>query len=333
MSKKKANDFYSNTIKVSVVILALIFVFSAGMYFLKQWESKNSNFSEISDEESNILKYKGKEYTPKQNLDSFLVLGLDSFEETDSLESYSNDKQADFLMLFVFDNDSKTCSAIQINRDTMANVNALDIAGNPISTHKKQIALAHTYGNGKEVSCRNTKDAVSDLLNDVKIDHYISFTMNSIATVNDFVGGVEVTVLDDFTGIDDSLVKGDKVTLFGEQAIRYVRTRYGLEDSTNNNRMKRQQQYIAALYDKTISCIEADDSFLIKLVDKMDEHIVYDTTDSRLNEYMERFKDYTFTGIRNIDGETKLGEKYMEFYPDESSVMNVVIDCFYNENK
>ena len=44
------------------------------------------------------------------------------------------------------------------------------------------------------------------------------------------------------------------MTLQGEQALRYVRTRYGLEDSTNSTRMARQQQYINALYAKALSC-------------------------------------------------------------------------------
>ena len=39
-----------------------------------------------------------------------------------------------------------------------------------------------------------------NFLMDVKIDHYISLTMDSVAVMNDLVGGVEVTVLDDFLG-------------------------------------------------------------------------------------------------------------------------------------
>ena len=42
----------------------------------------------------------GKEYVLKENLETFLVLGLDKFDE-ENLESYNNDKQADFLMLLI----------------------------------------------------------------------------------------------------------------------------------------------------------------------------------------------------------------------------------------
>ena len=75
--------------------------------------------------------------------------------------------------------------------------------------------------------------------------------MDAVPVFNDLVGGVEIEVLDDFTGIDDTLVKGKTVTLMDEHALHYVRTRKDLEDSSNSTRMKRQQQYINALYEKT----------------------------------------------------------------------------------
>lgn len=72
-------------------------------------------------------------------------------------------------------------------------------------------------------------------------------TMGAVPYINDLVGGVPVTVLDDFSGIDDSLVEGETITLKGEQALHYVRIRGGLEDSSNLNRMKRQQQYLESM--------------------------------------------------------------------------------------
>ena len=120
----------------------------------------------------------------KSDVETFLVMGLDKASGTASSDSYNNDKQADFLMLLVFDNATKKCSAIHINRDTMAEVDILGVAGEKIDTVKKQIALAHTYGNGKNVSCQNTADAVSRLLHDVKVNHYISLALDSVAIFN-----------------------------------------------------------------------------------------------------------------------------------------------------
>jgi parvulin-like peptidyl-prolyl isomerase len=93
--------------------------------------------------------------------------------------------------------------------------------------------------------------------------------------------------------------------------------------------MARQQQYINVLYEKINANIEADDEFLVKLVETMDDYIVYDSSDQRMLNFAEKFDDYEFLGIREIEGESKLGDEFVEFYPDEESVWNIVIDMFY----
>ncbi len=316
-------------LKYIIVVLLLCFLAAAALLFLKLWDRGQGRFPG-SDLPEDVFVYNGTEYVPKENISTFLILGLDKYERDESvLDSYNNDKQADFLMLFVFDNDARTFSAIHVNRDTMANVNVLGVAGNQIDTVRKQIALAHTYGNGKDVSCRNTADAVSDLLLNVKVEHYISLTMDSVPVFNDLVGGVEVTVLEDFTGIDDSLVKGERVTLMGEQALNYVRTRYGLEDSTNSTRMERQRQYINAFYNKFLQCVAADEEFIINASLKMSDYLVSDRSVTQLQYLVKKFEEYRFSGIRTIEGESKMGEKFIEFYPNETSVKRIISELFY----
>lgn len=319
-------------LKYIAIILLAIFLVSIVLLLLKKWEEQQGSF-DVSSVEENVINYQGKEYILKENVETFLVLGLDTFEQLQSSDnSYKNDKQADFLMLLVFDNNAKKFSAIHINRDTMARVKVLDVAGNRLDTVTQQISLAHTYGNGRDVSCHNVSDSVSDLLYDVRVNHYISFTMDSVAVLNDLVGGVEVNVLDDFTGIDDTLIKGENVTLIGEHALNYVRSRYGLEDSSNSSRMLRQKQYIDALYEKALLCMRTDEEFLIDASIKMSEYIVSDRSVTQLQELAEKFESYTFLGIKSIEGESKMGENYIEFYPDSQSIEEIVIDLFY-QNK
>jgi LCP family protein required for cell wall assembly len=261
-------------------------------------------------------------------------MGLDKFEGDIKSDAYTNDRQADFLMLFVFDNVSKKCTALHINRDTMADVNKLDVTGfKVVGTINQQIALAHIYGDGDKTSCRNTADAVSKLLKNVKIDHYISVTMDTVPVFNDLVGGVEVTVTEDFSGLDDTLVKGEKVTLMGEHALNYVRTRKGLEDSSNSTRMERQKQYLEALYNKTMQCIESDDEFVVNASLAISDYIVSDRSVTQLQEIMEKASSYEFAGIMSLEGESRMGEKFIEFYPDEELLMKTVVDLFFTEKE
>jgi LCP family protein required for cell wall assembly len=313
----------------AVLVFLIVFLIIAAFLLMSKWEKQQVSYQPSSDIDDTAIYYNGNEYVLKNNVETLLLIGLDKFESTSNLESYNNDQQADFLMLFVLDNDAKKCTAVHINRDTMARVNVLGVNGNKIDTVDKQIALAHTYGNGKNISCRNTSDSVSELLLGMRIDHYVSVTMDSVAVFNDLVGGVEVTVLDDFSGIDDKLIKGENVTLTGEQALRYIRTRYGLEDSSNIARMERQRQYINALYQKTVQCMKKDDGFAVEALLKMSNYIVTDRTAIDLQEQLNKMTEYGFDGIRTIEGESTVGEQYMEFYPDDNSIMELVIDLFY----
>lgn len=322
----------SSYIKIIVALVSLTLLVGSGLLILHEWEKSRDKFPEHSFGDTTVI-YDDKEYTLKNNVETFLVIGLDKFDGEASADSYNNDKQADFLMLFVFDNEKKQCSAIQINRDTITDVNVLGLNGNKVDTQKKQIALAHTHGNGKDVSCRNTAESVSSVLLGMKVNHYASATMDTVVKLNDLVGGVEVTVNDDFSGIDDTLIKGEKVLLTGEHALNFVRTRQGLEDNTNSTRMLRQQEYINGLYDKFRECAENDDEFVITASLELSDHIISDRSVTQLQTLAQKFDDYEFLGIKSIEGKSVIGEQFMEFYPDEEFVQKMVIELFYEPKK
>lgn len=326
---KEARGSKGKYLQCIAVILLVVFLLSAVLLFVNIWEKFNggSNYGEVV---STTFVYNDEEYVLKDGIETVLILGLDKFEGEVDDTADRNDRQSDFMMLLVIDNYNRKCSAIHINRDTMVEINKLGIAGQKVGTVNGQIALAHTYGNGEEVSCRNAADAVSNLLYGIKIDHYISVTMDAVPLFNDMVGGVEIEVLDDFTGIDDTLVKGETVTLMGQHALNYVRTRYGMEDSSNETRMIRQRQYIKALYEKTIEMIESDEEFIVDASVEMSDYMVSNYTVTRLQELFEKVSDYRFTEIRYFEGESVEGDKFMEFTPDEDSVKKVVVDLFYS---
>lgn len=318
-------------LKYMAILLGAVFFVAAFFMLLTIWENRQSGHFE-PDFEEGVISYEGQDYVRKDRLETYLVLGLDRYENSQVSASHGTGVQADFLLLLVFDNEAKQSTAIQINRDAMTKVNKLSIGGTSVvSSYTQQIALAYNMvdDDNDKIRCRNTIDSVEHLLSGAKVDHYFALTMDAVASSCDVVGGVDLTVLDDFTGIDDTLVQGQEVTLTGEQALRYVRTRYGLEDSSNNARMERQQQYINAWYDKAISLIHSDDSFIISLVDAIDDYVVYDSSDQKLQKLIEKFNDYEFMGIRQLEGETKVGEEFMEFYADEAATRKLVIDLFY----
>lgn len=316
-------------LKVATGIFAVIFLLSAVLLIIDVWEDKNGAFDPpVTSGLKDVVEYNGRQYKLKDGVRTFLLIGLDKFEQIEVIDGYTNDYAADFVMLMVIDDNEKKVSAIHINRDCMVDISVLGIAGEQIGIVNRQLALSYSYGNGREVSCINTAEAVSRLFYGIKIDHYVSVTMEAVPTYNDLVGGVEVTVLDDFSGIDGSLKQGETVTLTGDQALTYIRSRRGLEDSTNMARMERQRQYLDALYEKTVECKNSDSSFVMKSASAMANYLVSDCGISQLSSIAKTMLDYEFTEIRTIEGDCVVG-KYMEFFPNLDSVKKTVIDLFY----
>ncbi len=291
--------------------------------------ASDQNVSGQNADGSGEIYYNNNWYQLRDDLETILVMGEDKFEAGEDEESYVNTRQTDFLMLLILDKTNQSCQVLQLNRDTMTEIESYGVTGKSTGTFTGQLALAHTYGTGGKDSCRNTVKAVSNLLYNIPIDHYISLTMDAVPIINDAVGGVKVTVLDDMTGEDPALIKGAEVTLKGTQALTYVRTRQGLEDSTNLHRMERQRQYLGELYKDLIEKTSADDNFAADLILSISDDLTSDCTAGQLQDIGTFLGKCPSPDIDTIDGQSVKGKEYMEFYPDESQLRQYVITHFY----
>ena len=326
-------------LKGTAAILAAVLVLLAGMLLLQRWE--NTQDAPVSSpgpssaveagapvDGREITYYNGTAYAKREDLETVLLLGVDKFEG-ETPEGYLNNQQADFLLLLVMDKQNETCTPIQLNRDTMTQIRILGVTGEPAGTTTGQLALAHTYGSGEEDSCENTALAVSNLLYGMEIDHYVSLTMDGVALLNDLVGGVTVEVLDDFSGIDDSLMQGEIVTLKGQQALTYVRSRGGMEDSSNLHRMERQRQYLAALQQQLKAAVRQEDGFTLDALLQLNEYMVSDCTVDQLSDLGDSLAAYQVSDILTTPGDAQEGEEFIEFTVDEAALQQLVMDVFY----
>jgi len=327
--------FRRKILRSGLVIVSVLVVAAITLLFIDGWDKRQGGlpWQDLGDDTEQTVRYNGQWYVLKDNIETVLVMGLDKFEADVQTDSYNNDMQADFLALLVIDRDEDTATALQLNRDTMVKMNVLGLDGDVVDTTTAQLALAHTYGSGGKDSCKNTAEAVSDFLYEVPIDHYISLTMDAVAALNDLAGGVTVTVLDDFSGVDQTLVKGQEVTLKGQQALTYVRNRKGIDDETNAHRMLRQQQYMKELFTVVTEKVESDEGFLTDAAREISDYMVSDCTVSQLERIAQFVSEHDIGEIKNIEGESKVGEKFMEFYPDEDKLQAMIIDLFFEAKK
>lgn len=315
-----------------VVVLLLIACIAAVVIWdngRRHREAAVENTQNQPENDGEKIYYENQWYRLRDDLQTVLIMGEDKFEAGADEADYVNTRQTDFFLVLILDKTHQTCQVLQLNRDTMTDIQSYGVAGKSTGTFTGQLALAHTYGTGGQDSCRNAVKAVSNLLYNVKIDHYLSLTMDAVPIINDAVGGVTVNVLDDMTSKDPALVKGAEVTLQGDQALTYVRAREGLDDSTNLHRMERQRQYMGALYKGLVAKIDSDDAFAADLILSITDDLTSDCTVNQLQELGELIGQCPAPTIDTIDGENVKGKEFMEFYIDDAQLRRYVIEHFY----
>lgn len=321
----KKHLFSRIVILALIVLLVLLFSYSA-------WKL----FSSLSTEDDptpapgthKTLLYNGEEYFPRQDITTFLLMGIDRRGPVTDSGSYNNDGLADLLALICFDEKKETYNVLLINRDTVTEMNVLGIGGKTAGTKTAQIALAHSYGNGLEISCENTADAVSRLLGGIQIDHYMSINMDTIAILNDAVGGVTVDVQEDFSAIDPEIPMGT-FTLHGEQALTFVRGRQNVGDELNTSRIVRQQAYIEGYLAALSDTLSQNTNFVVDTYGKIDPYCVTDLSATTLNTMFSRYADYEFSGALTLQGTTAHPNGFMEFYPDKDALNEIIFTHYF----
>lgn len=310
------------------VCAALMLVFVTGYSGLRLLESAVLRSGETVENAgvSKTVFWKGEAYYPRQDITVILLMGIDENGPAEDSGSYNNTGEADLVSLLICDEKQERIHFLTLNRDTMLEIPVLGIEGRQAGTITGQLALAHTYGSGLEDSCENTRKTVSAFLKGIQIDHYIAMNMDAIPILNDAVGGVRVTVTDDFSMLDPGIPTGEHM-LTGEQATTYLRSRRDLGDQLNISRMKRHEAYLKAL------CIalqeKKDETNILSVYEQILPYVVTDCSVNLINNLQYRYGEYTFGEMFTPVGENVLGERYYEFYPDAEQLDALIMELFY----
>ena len=277
------------------------------------------------------VKYNGSIYAYNEDVRTFLFMGIDKKSDVKEVEEGTKGGQADALFLAVMNPHDKTLKIVGINRNTMADVDIYNDSGAYVTTQKAQIAVQHGFGNGVEESCEYQKKAVSRLFYGLPIHGYAAINMSAIPTINDAVGGVDVTVLDDLTKYDSSLKKDAKVHLMGEAAFWYVKPRDVNVFGSADMRLARQKQYLNAYVQAARSAAKKDITVALDLYQAVVPQMVTDISADEVAYLAPILVDYSFdeNSFYMMQGETAMGDNFEEFYPDEDALYEMILNIFY----
>ena len=293
--------------------------------------------SEFDDSEEQVtwqegdVRYNGDIYRFNDDMLTFLFLGIDKKEEIQTVDDGMKGGQSDAIFLLTLNPHTEEISIIGIPRDTIADVDVYNSEGSFLATVPQQIALQHGYGDGGMLSCERSVKAVSRLFYDLPVHGYCAINMSGIPTLNDTIGGVEITALQDIYNSD--IKEGDRVLLQGEKAFEYLHNRDITVAHSAEMRLARQKQYIVAYAAKAKEMMKQDITLPAKLYGTLSKYMVTDVTIDEVSYLATQVSGYSFDDDRiyTLQGEIEEVEGLEAFYADEESLYKLILDVFYEK--
>ena len=261
------------------------------------------------------VSYQGEKYKYNNRITTILLAGLDSEDDIVATKTFTMAPRA-----------------VALNRDTMTKIRRYTLDGYSRGLYTDHLGYAFTYGDGGEKSCENLSEAVSLLLYDVPISHYLVVNRSSIKKIAEIVGPVEVVVPNnDLIEVDSEYTEGNKVLIDQNNIELFVRRRDTSKDFTNTSRMERQQAYINAAMEKVLALLKDDPSEAWSMLEELEKCVM---TDINRSQYLDLVNDINKVSYSSGNYYTPVGTQssentHDEFYVDETDLLEKVVDLFY----
>ncbi|MFB8141501.1 LCP family protein [Streptomyces parvus] len=254
-SRRAPKSGKRRVLRWSASVLAVLILATGGAGYL-YYEYLNSNIKKedltLGDKQMADHKANAAGQTPL----NILLIGSDARDSKanqklgGAKETFGATPLADVQMLLHLSADRSNLSVISMPRDTMLKMpkcTAPDGKVYPASTGDVQ--TNESLGRGGP----GCTVATWYELTGIRIDHFMMIDFAGVVSMADAIGGVPVCVdanirsrSADGKGSGLELEKGTTY-IQGEQALQWLRTRYGFEDNTDLGRAKAQHQYMNSM--------------------------------------------------------------------------------------
>jgi len=290
------------------------------------------------DDRPETIWFQGQEYMLNPNFTNILFMGIDDRGEVrPEGGAVRQAGQADAIMLITLCESQEIAKVLHISRDLMTDIEMYNLAHQVYGSFHGQLALQHARGRGGHHSSVAMVTTVSRVLYDIPIHDYLALNIDSIALLNEVVGGVTITFENDYTHVDPAFIEGETITMTDRQAERFVQWRDINVLGSNEDRLDRQQTFILAFFQSLgylrNESIETQTeafgnlqpfmttSLSIEDIISFSRHDFDDTQTERLpGELVHQLTD--------ADGEYR-DYVYSEFHVDELALQVLIINRFF----
>ncbi|MGW6027148.1 LCP family protein [Streptomyces sp. NPDC055099] len=240
----------------SATILSVLILGTAGAGYL--WYQHLNNNLETDD--LNLGEHRAPEPTPNaagQTPLNILLIGSDARDSKENQklggakETFGGTPLADVQMLLHLSADRTNMSVISMPRDTLLDIpKCTDPDDGKVYEASTQRTMTNqTLGRGGP----GCTVATWEKLTNIHIDHFMEVDFAGVVSMADAIGGVPVCVDANIHSRDSQghgsglkLRKGT-TAVKGEQALQWLRTRYGFDGGTDISRAKAQHMYMNSL--------------------------------------------------------------------------------------
>lgn len=275
----------------------------------------------------------GAAYRYRDDIQTILVMGIDNMTDPSLWAPgvVSNGGNADVLALVTFESGTNRLSILYIPRDTMTEMLQLDAEGNYLDTVVNNISASHSYGDGGALSCELTADAVSNLLCGVPVNRYVAMDYDSMSAINQALGGLEITFPDDYTKLDNAFQKGATLRLSDYQLNRLIRFRDHSEvDGAYQRGLRDLKLVLNAMLRQLKSLVKQDPGAALSIYQQLEPYMTTNLSMDEISYLAQQVTNVSFDEdtVVHMPGVVTAGEKYAEFYPDETWLHDYIIQNF-----
>ena len=283
-----------------------------------------------TQDDGQIVEYKGHTYKYNENIASVVLIGHDD----ESSMGFGDRSLADTIVLFTIDTSTNKVRATVVPRNSWVPVDLYNEDGTYAGTREMQITLSHGVTLPTIYDCAgNTVKAVSRVFYNMPMVYFFDFGGDAVANATSAVGGVQVEALETIPGAN--YVAGDTVLLEGDAAFHYVQYREVDADESALDRQKRQVQFMQAFLAKarTLGVQE-----LISLYNGVSDEIATNLGASEIAYLISCFVtgDNAELEIVALEGKTVVGREadgieYERYMLDQDNVLENTLAAYYTQ--
>lgn len=185
-----------------------------------------------------------------RGVENILLIGSDTrVGQGENYGTTVEGARSDTLILLHLSTERDKAVLVSFPRDSVVDIPSCQAPdGSVVPPHTAMINEALNLG-GPACSWRTIES-----LTGIRVDHFVQIDFSGFKHVVNALGGVEICLPE---AVDDPKARlnlpAGRHVVNGEQALGYVRTRYGIGDGSDLERIQRQQKFMAAVIEKATS--------------------------------------------------------------------------------